>query len=105
MEAIATRRPRFARCRFSRNQAKPQRAIPKNNALTIELNSSNNKKNLHIDGGQTTVGDGAADSTGQSKAGVQSKAGELTRLVGSNLLDDGIDLGRASGLCVGGHCE
>lgn len=53
-----------------------------------------------IDGGKTTVGDGAADGTGKGEAGVESSAGEL--LLGlSDLLDDRLDLG----FRVGGHCD
>lgn len=51
------------------------------------------------------MGDGAADSTGKGEARVQSEASELVRLSSLGVLDDGIELGRASGLSVGGHCE
>lgn len=63
------------------------------------------EKNIHIDGSKTTVGDRAADGTGKGESGVQGHAGELGRLGGLDILDDGIDLGRASGFCVGGHCD
>lgn len=42
---------------------------------------------LHIDGGQGTVGDGAADGTSKGKSGVESQAGELLRSGGG-----GVDL-------------
>lgn len=58
-------------------------------------------KNVHIDGSQSTVGDGAAEGTGQGEAGVQVEAGAGgSRRGGGGLLDDGVD-GRLSG----GHCE
>ena len=51
--------------------------------------------NLHIDGSESTVGDGTADSAGKGESGVESNAAELGRGGGLGLLDDGIDLGRA----------
>ena len=41
------------------------------------------------------MGDGAAESTGESESGVKSGTAELGS--GSSLLDDGVDLGRARG--------
>lgn len=37
------------------------------------------------------MGDGTADGTGESESGVESNTGELLRLVGLNLLLDGIN--------------
>lgn len=54
-------------------------------------------KDLHIDWGETTVSDGAADSTSEGESGVKVGTGELLRSVGKGLLDDGVDLGRAGG--------
>lgn len=55
-------------------------------------------ENVHIDGGKTTVGDGAADGTGKGEARVESKALELLGLAGLDVLDDGVEL-----LGSGGH--
>jgi hypothetical protein len=41
--------------------------------------------NIHIDGSQATVGDGAADSAGEGEAGVESEALELLGLGQRNL--------------------
>lgn len=54
--------------------------------------------NLHIDGGEGTVGDGAADSTGKGESGVEGNAGKLAGGVGLGLLDDSVNLS-------GSHCE
>lgn len=56
----------------------------------------NGFENLHIDGGESTVGDGAADSTGNGESGVKGSAAEL---LGSLSLDDGSNWGGS------GHCE
>ncbi|TKW49736.1 hypothetical protein CTA1_5092 [Colletotrichum tanaceti] len=61
-------------------------------------------EHLHIDGSQGTVGDGAADSTGKGESRVEGEAGKLAGGVGSSLLDDGVDLGRAGGGQGGSHC-
>lgn len=37
------------------------------------FNGSNGGENVHIDGGETTVGDGAADGTSQGESRVESK--------------------------------
>jgi hypothetical protein len=55
--------------------------------------------NLHIDGCESTVGDCTADSTCQSESGVEGNAAELLGGFGGEILDDGIDLRRASGGC------
>lgn len=62
---------------------------------------------LHIDGGKATVGEGAADGTGEGETGVELDAGELRRLSGLDVLLDGIDLGAAGGGggSLGGHCD
>lgn len=53
---------------------------------------------IHIDGGQSTVGDGAADGTSESKARVQSSTGgRVRRRHGSKLGLGGVDLAGASG--------
>jgi hypothetical protein len=65
-------------------------------------------KSLHIDRSETTVSDSAADCTskgldsqylidslygcGTYKSAVESKAGELRRLIGANCLDNSIEL-------------
>lgn len=54
--------------------------------------------NLHIDGGEGTVGDGAADSAGKGESGVEGNAGKLAGGVGLGLLDDSVNLS-------GSHCE
>ena len=51
------------------------------------------------------MGDRAADGTGKGEAGVELEAGELARLFSLDVLDNGIELGRAGGLCGRGHCE
>ena len=51
------------------------------------------------------MGDGAAKGTSKGEAGVQVNAGELVRLSSLDVLDDGIELGRAGGFRVGGHCD
>lgn len=52
---------------------------------------------LHIDGSESTVGDGAADCTSQGESGVEGDTAELLGGVGLCSLEDGIDLGRAGG--------
>ena len=55
------------------------------------------------------MGDGTADCASQGESGVERDAAELLGSVGSDLLDDGIDLCRAGGgkrchrdyVCVG----
>lgn len=44
------------------------------------------------------MGDGTADGAGKGESRVESEAGELGGLIGLDLLDDGIDLGRAGRL-------
>lgn len=61
--------------------------------------------NVHIDGSHATVGDGAAESASEGEAGVQVDAGRVLGLSGLDVLDDGIDLGRAGGLRAGSHCD
>lgn len=51
------------------------------------------------------MGDGAADGTGKGKARVEREAGRGGRLVSLDILDDGIDLGRAGGFRRAGHCD
>jgi hypothetical protein len=62
-----------------------------------------NGDNLHIDGGETTVSDRAAYSTGQGESGVKSETTELLWCVAGdrvgNLVDSGIHLCGS----VGGH--
>ena len=53
------------------------------------------EQNLHIDGCEGAVGDRTADCASQGESGVESDAAELLGGVGSDLLDDGIDLRRA----------
>ncbi len=50
---------------------------------------------IHINGGEGTVGDGAADGTGKGESGVETKAAQLRsrRDGGGGLLDDSVDLG------------
>ena len=50
---------------------------------------------LHIDGGETTVGDGTADSTGKGESRVEVKTAELLGSGGLDVLLDGIHLGGA----------
>lgn len=61
---------------------------------------------VHIDGGQGTVGDGAADGTSESEARVESKTSGRVRCGhGSELGLGGVDLAGAggSGGRSGGH--
>lgn len=58
--------------------------------------------NIHIDGGETTVGDGTADSTGKGESGVESEARLLLGGLSLDVLDDGVDLG---GSGRGSHFE
>jgi hypothetical protein len=59
--------------------------------------------NIHIDGCEGAVGDGAADGTGKSESRVQSETGWGSRVgVGCELSLHGVDLGRAS--ASGGRC-
>lgn len=51
---------------------------------------------LHINGSQTAVGNRTAEGTSQRESRVQVKAAELLGGAGRNLLDDRLDLGRAS---------
>lgn len=60
---------------------------------------------VHIDRSQGTVGDGAAEGTSKGESGVEVDTAELARSGGSGLLDDGIDLVRASGRHGGGHFD
>lgn len=67
------------------------------------------REDVHIDGGQSTVSDGAADSTSESEARVQVKTlGRIGRRERSSEVSlGGIDLAGAggSGRRSGGHCE
>lgn len=63
------------------------------------------REDEHIDRSHGTVSDGAAESTGKGETGVQIDTGELLGLEGLDVLDDGVDLGRAGGLRAGSHCE
>lgn len=49
--------------------------------------------NVHIDGGESAVGDGAADGTGKGESGVELEAREL---------GGGSDL--SGGVGLAGHC-
>jgi hypothetical protein len=60
---------------------------------------------LHINGGKTTVGEGAADGTGESETRVEGDARELLRLGGLDVLLDSVELDAASGLRRGRHCD
>lgn len=51
------------------------------------------------------MGDGAAEGTGKGESGVEVDTAELGRSGSGGLLDDSIDLGRASGRHGGGHCD
>lgn len=57
---------------------------------------------LHIDGGETTVGEGAADSAGEGEAGVELEAAQLGRGSGLGLLLDSVKLDAAGGRS---HCD
>lgn len=48
--------------------------------------------NVHINGCETTVGNGAADGTSKGESGVESKAAQLLGSVGLGRLDDGVNL-------------
>ncbi len=64
--------------------------------------------NVHIDGSQGTVSDGAADGTRESEARVQSSTGgRVGRRHGSKLGLGGVDLAGAGGSWgrSGGHVE
>jgi hypothetical protein len=65
------------------------------------------EEGLHIDGGKTTVGEGAADGTGEGEARVESDARELLRLSGLDVLLDSVELDAAGGLRrgLGRHCD
>lgn len=52
---------------------------------------------VHIDRSQGTVCYRAADGTGKGESGVESDTAQLAGSVGSGLLDNGVDLGRAGG--------
>lgn len=56
--------------------------------------------NLHIDGCEASVGDSTADCTSQGESRVESNTAELLGGVGGDLLNRGIELGRAGG-CAG----
>lgn len=59
-------------------------------------------RDVHIDGCEGTVGDGAAEGTGEGEAGVESGTAELGS--GGGLRNDGVDLGRARGRGSGHFC-
>lgn len=61
--------------------------------------------NLHIDGSQGTVGDGAADGASKGETGVEGEAAQLLGLGSLDILDNGVELGRAGRFRVGGHCD
>jgi len=63
------------------------------------------RDNVHIDGCEGSVGDGAADGTGESESRVQVKASGSGRVSGRELSLRGIDLAGAGGggRRVGGH--
>jgi len=64
---------------------------------------------LHIDGGETTVGDGTADGTGKGESRVEVESAELLGSGGLDVLLDGIHLGGAGGgrrgSSGGRHCS
>lgn len=72
-------------------------------AIIQAINQTNKRglRHLHIDGGESTVGDGAADGTGEGKTGVELEAAVLGRRGGggrgSGLLSDGRGAGSGSG--------
>ena len=55
------------------------------------------RDNIHIDGGEGTVGDGAADGTSESEAGIEVGSAHGGSSSGLSLLDDGVDLGSRAG--------
>ena len=57
---------------------------------------------VHINGSEGTVGDGAADGTGERESRVETNAAELGSGGDSGLLDDSVDLGRS---CLSSHCD
>jgi hypothetical protein len=64
-------------------------------------------RDLHIDGGKTTVGEGAADGTSEGEARVEGDTRELLGLSGLDVLLDSVELDAAGG---GGrglsrHCD
>lgn len=59
----------------------------------------------HVDGSESAMGNGAADRTGKGESGVEGETLRLARGGGSCLLDDGVDLGRASRLRRASHCS
>lgn len=63
-------------------------------------------EDLHIDGCEGTVGDGAADSASKGESGVEGKARQLLRLGGLEVLLESIKLHRAGGSWRGlrSHC-
>lgn len=52
---------------------------------------------LHIDGGEATVGDGTADGTSKGESGVEREAAQLLRSGSSDILLDGVQLDGAGG--------
>ncbi len=71
------------------------RKISRSTRARTELRGwANRTGDIHINGGQGTVGDGAAHSTGEGDPGVEADAAELRGLGDSSgLLDDSVDLG------------
>lgn len=59
--------------------------------------AAGSRRNVHIDGGHATVGDGAADGAGQGEAGVEIEAGRGAGGVGLRTLDGGVNLGHGGG--------
>ena len=83
-------------CR-QRRAAKPRLQTKEKSSPAANPAVKEPRKHVHIDGSQSTVGDGAADGTSKSETRVQSQTLGLGRLGGLDLLDDGFNLG--------GHCE
>ena len=71
-----------------------------------DINAIERWRDIHIDGSKSTVSDGAADGTSESKARVETETGgRVRRRQGSKLSLGGIDLAGAGGggRGVGGH--
>ena len=67
-------------------------------AICQEENNAIDRKSwqhLHIDGSETTVGNGTADCTSQGESRVELKTAELLWGVCGDVLDNGVDLRRA----------
>ena len=71
-----------------------------------DINAIERWRDIHIDGSKSTVSDGAADGTSESKARVETETGgRVRRRQGSKLSLGGIDLAGAGGSWgrSGGH--